>query len=85
VSLILIIGGVIQGIVDSITVQGIFDLASAGYQGGGEFPLGADYSGIGTNFPQWPFFMILLGIVAAAIATAFRAGAQLEDEAVGIV
>jgi hypothetical protein len=85
VSLILIIGGVIQGIVDSIAVQAIFDLASVGHQGGGEFPLGADYSGIGTNFPQWPFFMILLGIVAAAIATAFRAGAQLEDEAVGIV
>lgn len=83
-SLVLIVGGIVQGIVDTIAGSTIFGLSASG-MAGGDHPLGADYSAIGTNFPQWPFFMILLGIVAAAIATAFRSGARLEEEAVGVV
>jgi hypothetical protein len=51
----------------------------------GEHPFGADYPGIGVDFSHWPFYMILVGIVAAAIAAAFRSRARLEEEVVGVV
>jgi hypothetical protein len=84
VSVVLIVGGVLQGLVDTVAGVVIFSLANAG-RSMGEHPFGADYSGIGVDFPQWPFYMILVGIVAAAIAAAFRSGARLEEEVVGVV
>jgi hypothetical protein len=50
-----------------------------------EHPFGADYLGLGVDFSHWPFYMILVGIVAAAITAAFRSGARLEEEVVGVV
>jgi hypothetical protein len=84
VSLVLIAGGILQGVMDTVAGVVIFTLASSGTPPGEDL-LGADYSGIGTDLPQWPFFMILLGIVAAAVSTAFRSGARLEEEVVGVV
>jgi hypothetical protein len=78
---VLIVGGIIQGIADTVAGAAIFNLANSGTPKA----LGADYSVIGTNVPEWPFFMILLGVLAAAIATAFRSGARLEEEVFGVV
>jgi hypothetical protein len=62
----------------------IFNLATSG-RSMGEHPFGADYPGIGVDFSHWPFYMILVGIVAAATTAAFRSGARLEEEVVGVV
>jgi hypothetical protein len=84
VSFVLISGGILQGLVDTVAGIVTFNPASSGTPPGEEL-LGADYAGLSINLPQWPFFMLLLGIIAAAVATAFRSGARLEEEVVGVV
>lgn len=84
ISSVLIVGGIFQGLVDTVAGAVIFNLASLGAPAG-ENPLGADYSVIGTDIPQWPFFMILLGVLVAAVATAFRTGARLKEDVIGVV
>jgi hypothetical protein len=83
-SLILVIGGVSQGLADTFAV---FEVAHLSRESifTGKHLLGADYSGIGVNIPQWPILLIVLGIVAGSIAAAFRAGARLQEEALGVV
>lgn len=83
-SLILIIGGVLYGVLDTIAGRTIYDVATSFTQGV-QFPLGADYAVTSTNVPRWPFFMIITGVVGLALSTAFKAGARLEEEADGLV
>lgn len=49
--------------------------------------LGGDYQGIGIDVPQWPVPVPVLvaGLVALALTTAFRAGARLERDVDGVV
>lgn len=46
---------------------------------------GAAYSVIGIAGPDVPWMLLLLGIIAGAVALAFRKGSMLEDEVVGVV
>jgi len=57
--------------------------ASQGPDGGGAF--GASYSGLSFNAPDVPWMLMLLGIIAGALALAFREGARLEEEVAGVV
>jgi hypothetical protein len=81
---ILVIGGALQGLADTFAVFEIAHLSTESMFTGKHL-LGADYSGIGVNIPQWPILLIVLGIVAGSIAAAFRAGARLQEEALGVV
>jgi hypothetical protein len=47
--------------------------------------LGGSYQAIGLNLPQWPTALLIGGVVALALAVAFRAGARFEREADGVV
>lgn len=47
--------------------------------------LGGDYQGIGIDFPQWPVSLIVAGLVALALTTAFRTGARLERDVDGVI
>jgi hypothetical protein len=83
-TIILVIGGIIQGLADTFAVFEISNLSMQSMSTGKHL-LGADYSGIGVNIPQWPILLIVLGLVAGSIAAAFRAGARLQEEAHGVV
>lgn len=81
VAVVLLAGGFLQGILDlaagrvlwnvstDFTTVNIFDRYAV-----------LNYAG-----PQWPWLLILLGVIAAALAVAFRQGARLQEETVGIV
>ncbi|WAP53228.1 hypothetical protein OL239_09415 [Arthrobacter sp. ATA002] len=84
-SLILIMGGILYGVLDSIAGQAIYDVAVTFFTQGIQFPLGADYAVTSTNPARWPFFMIITGVVGLALSSAFRAGARLEEAADGLV
>ena len=83
-SLLLILGGILYGALDTIAGLTIYDVA-ASFTYGTQFPLGGDYMVTSTNLPRWPFFMITTGVVGLALSAAFRAGARLEEEADGLV
>ncbi|WP_375405428.1 hypothetical protein [uncultured Amnibacterium sp.] len=85
-AIILTGGGVLQGLTD--TVVGRFIWANvtgdASDQAKAAF-LGGDYSGIGLALPNWPVPLILVGVVAGSLAIAFRSGADLERQTVGVI
>ncbi|QAY72723.1 hypothetical protein ET445_04575 [Agromyces protaetiae] len=84
---VLIVGGVLQGVLDTVAVRVLSTLARAmsfGDDAGG-WPLGGDYSAVGIDFPDWPWIFLALGVVAGTIAVAFREGARLKSEADGVV
>jgi hypothetical protein len=77
-------GGILQTVAAVIAVAVVARLrASQGPNGGGAF--GASYSGLGFNAPDVPWMLLLLGIIAGALALAFREGARLEEEVAGVV
>jgi len=77
-------GGILQTVAAVIAVAVLARLrASQGPNGGGAF--GASYSGLGFNGPDVPWMLLLLGIIAGALALAFREGARLEEEVAGVV
>ncbi|MBM7847110.1 hypothetical protein [Arthrobacter roseus] len=47
--------------------------------------MGADFPEIIVALPHRPILMMLLGVIAAALAIAFRSGARLESEVEGVV
>ncbi len=78
------IGGILQTVASVIAVTVLTTLrASQGPNGGGAF--GASYSGLSFNGPDVPWMLMLLGIIAGALALAFREGARLEEEVAGVV
>jgi len=87
---VLLVGGVLQSLAD--TGANLYLSMHIGLLGGGPASreevaafLGGDYSSIGTNVPQWPIPILLGGVIALALGVAFRAGAQLVEEADGVV
>ena len=86
-SVALIVGGVLQGIADTIAVAVLRSLVFDEYArtGGGEPPLGADYIAIGLTFPDWPWIFLALGVIAGAVAIGFREGRGLQHEVDGVV
>ncbi|KRC59238.1 hypothetical protein ASE14_15860 [Agromyces sp. Root81] len=85
--IVLIIGGGIQGVLDTVAVGVASSLARTNPDGhpDGPWALGGDYQALGTNFPDWPWIFFVLGIIAAAVAAAFREGSRLEAEVEGVV
>lgn len=83
-SLLLILGGILYGVLDTIAGLTISDVAWTITQGV-QLPLGADYIVTSTDLPRWPVFMITTGVVGLALSAAFRAGARLEEAADGLV
>ena len=81
---VLVFGGILQTVAGVIAVAVLTTLrASQGPDGGGAF--GASYSGLSFNAPDVPWMLMLLGIIAGALALAFREGARLEEEVAGVV
>lgn len=81
---ILVIGGTIQGILDTVAGQSL--MRAEGFPDeNGNFELGAEYVILVVNSPQWPILLMLLGVISAALAIAFRSGARLEIEVEGVV
>jgi hypothetical protein len=81
---VLVFGGILQTVASVIAVAVLTTLrASQGPDGGGAF--GASYSGLSFNAPDVPWMLMLLGIIAGALALAFREGARLEEEVAGVV
>lgn len=90
-SIALLAGGALQAVADTAAnlylTTGIGLLFAAGSVTPDERDvfLGGDYQAIGTNLPQWPVAILVGGLVALALATAFRAGAKLERDVDGVV
>jgi len=87
---VLLIGGILQSLADTganlylSLHSGLSAALSVSRKDVASF-LGGDYSIISTNVPQWPIPILLGGIIALALGVAFRAGAQLVEEADGVV
>lgn len=79
-SVVLIVGGVLQGVLDTIAGRVLFNLTFTP-----EIPLYEAYEGMNLQGPNWPLLLIVVGIICVAITTAFRSGARLEKEVEGVV
>jgi len=77
-------GEILQAVAGTIAVAVLSSLVQVGMRGGGG-AFGASYSGLGFNGPDVPWMLLLLGIIAGALALAFREGARLEEEVAGVV
>ncbi|WP_440711296.1 hypothetical protein [Herbiconiux sp. YIM B11900] len=90
-SIALLAGGIAQGLADTAAVLYLNTRIGLLFGAGLVTPdetdafLGGDYRAIGTDAPQWPVYLVIGGLVALALTTAFRAGARLEREAEGVV
>ena len=64
-SVVLIVGGGIQGVLDTVAVGVVSSLARTHPDGypDGPWALGGDYQALGTNFPDWPWIFFVLGII----------------------
>lgn len=83
---VLVVGGVLQGLADTFAISWIISSTSLDVSDRAKAAfLGGDYQGLGINLPSWPVPVILIGIVAASLAIAFRAGADLERQTVGVI
>ena len=86
----LLTGGAVQGLSD--TLAGLYLATNLGLLGAEPVPreeihifLGGEYASIGVNGPQWPLAILLAGVIALALGSAFRSGARLAEEADGVV
>lgn len=88
-SVVLLAGGVLQAVVDTAAVVYLSRRVGLLY-GTATFDesrafLGGDYEGINIGVPDWPIPILVAGLVALALTTAFRAGARLERDVDGVV
>ena len=83
-AIVLIGGGLVQGIADTIGTGYLWQHVRGVGPAQTAF-LGGDYQGIGLAGPNWPIPVILIGVIAATLAIAFRAGADLERQTVGVI
>lgn len=81
---VLVVGGGLQTVMAMVAV-GVLASMVAHEDVHPSLVFGASYSGISINGPDVPWMLLLLGIIAGAIALAFREGARLEEEVVGVV
>ena len=81
---VLVIGGTIQGVLDTVAGQSLMG-ANGQADENGAYELGVQYLILIISTPRWPVLLMLLGVISAALAIAFRSGAQLEREVEGVV
>lgn len=81
-SMILILGGAAQGIANTLTFAVLYKIA---FSNPDTSALGTSLQVLSLDLPQWPWWTILLGIVAQALYGAFKTGAQLEQDVTGLV
>ena len=84
-SLVLIGGGLGQGLLDTVAVVVAHNWIVAAITYGAGGPYESAVQGLGTDLPTFPIMLIVLGIITAALAVAFREGARLREEMVGVV
>lgn len=90
-TLVLLVGGVVEALADTAAVLYLSTRFGLLWSGDGLTPeekiafLGGDYMGIGIDVPTWPVPILVAGLVALALTTAFRAGARLERDVDGVV
>lgn len=73
-SVVLIGGGLLQGLLDTAAIAAIaVSLDRAAIQG------------IGTNTPSWPWTLIVVGVAVSALGAAFAEGARLKEDVAGVV
>lgn len=79
---VLTLGAIVQGTAETLAFAGIFWITTT------ENPneiWGSNLQGLSVDFPHWPWWTLLLGIIAQAIYGAFKSGAQLEKDVTGLV
>ena len=79
-----LVGGLLQGVLDTAAVAGLLSLTRSSTQVDGT-ALTDLYRVMALDVPHWPVQTILVGAVACILLLAFRAGAELQEEAVGVV
>lgn len=83
-SVILIGGGILHGLADTVAVwllrQNLFRFSQE--HGADDAPA---LRGVGLDLPDWPIMLIVLGLIAAALTIAFRQGARLREEMAGVI
>lgn len=90
-ALTLMVGGVLIGLINTFatlytsTHVGLWPSTGQRDRDAQADFLGGDYVGINIDFPYWPISLIVAGLVALALTTAFRAGAQLERDVDGVI
>ena len=65
-----VIGGTIQGVLDTAAGQSLMGAAGVTHADG-DFEVGAEYTIPIVNSLRWPLFLMLTGVIAAALAIAF--------------
>jgi hypothetical protein len=89
--IVLLAGGALQAVIDTVATVYLGSHLGLLFGTGVVSPeeratfLGGDYVSVGTNTPQWPIPILLAGVIALALAIAFRSGSQLAEEADGVV
>ena len=90
-TVVLLVGGVLQAVVDTVAVVYLssrigllFGVGRVSREQEEAF-LGGDYMSISIGAPDWPIPILVAGLVALALTTAFRAGARLERDVDGVV
>ena len=90
-SVVLLAGGVLHALLETAAVVYLSSRIGLLFGVGrvtseqSEAFLGGDYQGIGIDVPHWAVPVLVAGLVALALTTAFRAGARLERDVDGVV
>lgn len=79
----LFVGGVLQGVLNTIALSVI----QADPKGvlAPHTPNDASITAIGFDGAAWPWMLLVLSVIAGAIAVAFRQGARLQEDADGVI
>lgn len=81
-SLVLVVGSMLQGLIEVASFGAIMLITSSSAPND---IWGSNVQSLGVALPNWPWWTLLLGIVTQAILVAFKSGAQLEKDVVGLV
>ncbi len=81
-SLVLFLGAVLQGTIETISFGAITLITTTADPNA---IWGSNVQSLGVALPHWPWWTLLLGIIAQAISVAFQSGAELEREVTGLV
>ncbi|MBB2975708.1 hypothetical protein FHX49_001275 [Microbacterium endophyticum] len=90
-TMVLLVGGCVQVLVETAASVYIASRMGLLFGAGQVMPedqeafLGGDYVIVSAALPQWPIAILIAGLVAWALASAFRAGAKLEADVDGVV
>lgn len=79
-----LVGGLLQGALDTAAVASLMALTGSSPDADGT-TLSDVYRAVSLDVPHWPVQTILVGAVGCILLLAFRAGAELQEEAAGVV